>query len=522
MKTIAKNANDFASIRTMDNGNCIYVDKTDYFHRLVTAPGENLFFIARPRWFGKSLMITTFKYIFEGRRELFKGLKIDRADYDWKVHPVIHLDFSRCSARTHAEFMRDLPSVMKTSLENSGCSYDEKLTPSVNFMNAIEWHFKRGTPCVVLIDEYDDPVAQALADPREAELVRSSLSLIYGKVKGMTHMIRFLMMTGVSKFTKMSVFSVLSNLTDISTLPEYAAMLGYTEEELDESFGEHMAAHAKVMGLSDEAYRAELKRWYNGYRFSPDDPVTVYNPVSVGLAFAYLKREFGGTWTETGRPSMLMNFIRREGLLAIDYEKGVMVRKEAFDVSDINNLPAIGMLYQTGYLTIKDYKGGRYLLGIPDEEVRRDLLLLVAAQSAERDVTWVGRTVDHLLDGEFDDFFDGLKALFAHLPYGEREGRAHEMNFERNLKILFWAFGYETVCEDRQTGGRADLVAKCPEGIYVFELKRDGTADEALAQIREKGYQAPYLADGRPVWAIGLAFDSRTRQLVDAREERLA
>ena len=522
MKTIAKNANDFESIRTMDRGNCIYVDKTDFFHRLVTAPGENLFFIARPRRFGKSLMITTFKYIFEGRRELFKDLKIDRTDYDWKVHPVIHLDFGSCAAATYAEFASALPNVMKLALKGCGYAYDEKLPPAMNFLNAIVWHFERGTPCVVLIDEYDDPVAKALANPAEAELVRSALAMIYGQIKSKTHMIRFLMITGVSKFTKMSVFSALSNLTDLTFSSDYAEMLGYTEEELDAYFGEHMAAHAKVMGLSDEAYRAELKRWYNGYRFSPDNPVTVYNPVSTGLTFANPHDEFRGTWTATGRPSMLMNFIKREGLLAIDYEKGVAVREGAFDVSDIRNLPAVGMLYQTGYLTIKDYRDGRYLLGIPDEEVRRDLLLLVAAQSAEKDTTWVGRTVDHLLDGEFDDFFDGLKSLFAHLPYGEREGRAHEMNFERNLKILFWAFGYETVCEDRQSGGRADIVVKCPEGIFVFELKRDESADAALAQIREKDYAKPYLADGRPVWAIGLAFDSQTRQLVDAKEERLA
>ena len=522
MKTIAENANDFASIRTMDKGNCIYVDKTDFFHRLVTAPGKNLFFIARPRRFGKSLMITTLKYIFEGRRELFKGLKIDRTDYDWKVHPVIHLNFGNCAAATYADFAAALPNVMSLALRGCGCAYDEKLPPAMNFLNAIVGCFERGTPCVVLIDEYDDPVAKALADPKEAEKVRNALAMIYGQIKDKTHMIRFMMITGVSKFTKMSVFSALSNLTDISTLPEYAAMLGYVEDELDEYFGEHMAAHAKVMGLSDEAYRAELKRWYNGYRFSPDDPVTVYNPVSVGLAFAYLKREFCGTWTETGRPSMLMNFIRREGLLAIDYENGVTVGKEAFDVSDINNLPAVGMLYQAGYLTIKDYEDGDYTLGIPDEEVRRDLLQLVAAQAAEADEGWVGDTVRHLRRCEFDDFFAGLRSLFAHLPYGSKEGRVHEMSYERALKILFWSQGLETVCEDTQSAGRADIVVKYRKAIYVFELKRDGTADEALQQIREKGYAAPYLADGRPVWAIGLAFDSATRQLVDAKEERLA
>ena len=522
MKSIAESANDFQSIRTMDHGNCIYVDKTDYFHRLVTSPGKNLFFVARPRRFGKSLMITTFKYIFEGRRELFKGLKIDRTDYDWKVHPVIHLNFGLCARSTYAAFMAQLPDIVKSAIDKSGYAYDEKKVPAVNFLNAVEWHFEHGKPCVVLIDEYDDPVARALANPAEAELIREELAGFYGKIKDRTHMIRFLMITGVSKFTKMSVFSALSNLTDITFDAEYAAMLGYVEEELDEYFGEHMAAHAKVMGLSDEAYRAELKRWYNGYRFSPDDPVTVYNPVSTGLTFAALKREFRGTWTETGRPSMLMNFIKREGLLAIDYENGVTVRKDAFDVSDIANLKAEGMLYQTGYLTIKDYEDGDYTLGIPDEEVRRDLLQLVAAQAAEADEGWVGDTVRHLRRCEFECFFAGLRSLFAHLPYGSKEGRVHEMSDERALKILFWSQGLPVVCEDTQSAGRADIVVKYRKAIYVFELKRDGTADEALAQIREKGYAAPYLADGRPVWAIGLAFDSKTRQLVGAKEERLA
>ena len=522
MKTIAENSNDFAELRTLDRGNCVYVDKTDYFHQLITDAGRKLFFIARPRRFGKSLMITTFKAIFQGKRELFKGLKIDATDYDWKVHPVIHIDFSLCARSTHAEFMTEMPSVVKTAINKSGYAYDAKESPAVNFLNAIEWHYAKGTPCVVLIDEYDDPVARALSRPEEAEAIREELSGFYGKIKGTMNMIRFLMITGVSKFTKMSVFSALSNLTDISPLSEYAAMLGYTEEELDQYFGEHMAAHAKVMGLSDTDYRAELKRWYNGYRFSVDNTVTVYNPVSTGLTFANRSSEFRGTWTQTGRPSMLMNFIRREGLLAIDYENGVKVDENAFDVSDIRNLRAVAMLYQTGYLTIKDYDDGDYTLGIPDEEVRRDLLKLVAAQAAERDECWVGDVVRHLRYGEFEDFFDGLKSLFAHLPYGAKEGRAHEMSFELMLKILFWSQGLEVITEDVQAPGRADMVVKARRGIYIVELKRDESAEAALAQIHEKDYAAPYRAYKLPVWAIGLNFDSKTRQLTGAVHERLA
>ena len=192
-----------------------------------------------------------------------------------------------------------------------------------------------------------------------------------------------------------------------------------------------------------------------------------------------------------------------------------------FDVTDIRNLRAVAMLYQTGDLTIKDYEDGDYTLGIPDEEVRRDLLLLVAAQAAEADESWVGDTVRYLRRFEFDDFFAGLKSLFAHLPYGSKEGRVHEMSYERALKILFWAQGLEVVTEDTQSAGRADIVVKYRKAIYVFELKRDGTAAEALGQIREKGYATPYLTDGRPVWAIGLAFDSATRQLVDVAVEGL-
>ena len=518
MRTIAENANDFADLRTMDGGNCIYVDKTDYFHRLVTDPGRRLFFIARPRRFGKSLMVTTFKYIFEGRRELFRGLKIDAADYDWKVHPVIHLDFSLCARSTHAAFMSEMPAIVKTAITKSGYAYDASESPSVNFLNAIEWHFAQGTPCVVLIDEYDDPVARALANPAEAELIRDELAGFYGKIKDRTHMIRFLMITGVSKFTKMSVFSALSNLTDISPLPEYAEMLGYTEEELDEYFGEHMAAHAKVMGLSDEAYRAELKRWYNGYRFARKNPVTVYNPVSIALTLVSKDDMFRGHWSQTGRASSLMNVIRREGLLKLDYENLECVNESAFDVSDLSAISPVGMLFQTGYLTIKEYSPqfGDYTLGVPDEEVRRDLTTLVSGVAANRDMDWAKGMGSQLLRGRFEPFFEGLKALYAGMAYGSLEERAHETSYARCLSFLLAAHGFRFRMEDVQADGRADIVAEHPCGVYVFELKVDEPASAALAQVKAKNYDAPYRAKGLPIYAVGLSFDSKTRLLADA------
>lgn len=396
--------------------------------------------------------------------------------------------------------MSEMPAVVKTAINKSGYAYDEKETPSVNFLNAIEWHFAQGTPCVVLIDEYDDPVARALANPEEAELIRDELAGFYGKIKGKTDMIRFLMITGVSKFTKMSVFSALSNLTDISPLPEYAAMLGYTEEELDQYFGEHMAAHAKVMGLSDAAYRAELKRWYNGYRFSTRNRVTVYNPVSLGLTFAHPDDEFHGTWTQTGRASTLMNYIKREGVLQVDLDGVVSAIESDFDVSDLNNMSPIGMLYQTGYLTIADYSQGLYQLRVPDEEVKRDIAALLAGAWAGRDAQWSASLGGKLRAGRWDDFFDGLKALYAKLPYGSHEWgeRKNEFSYQRPLCALLAAQGFRYDPEVAQTAGRSDLIAEHPSGIWIFELKVDASAEAALDQIKQKDYAAPYRARNLP------------------------
>ena len=524
MKTIAENANDFADLRTRAKGDCIYVDKTDYFHRLATCPGSNLFFIARPRRFGKSLMITTFKAMFEGRRDLFKGLKIDRTDYDWKVHPVIHLDFSFCAATTCADFLEGLPAVIEDALVAAGATYDPAQPPAINIGRAIDRFHAAGTPCVILIDEYDDPVAKALADPAEAGRVRAQLAKIYGQFKGRTNKIRFLMITGVSKFTKMSVFSALSNLTDLSPLPEYAAMLGYTEEELDAYFGEHMAAHAKVMGLSDADYRAELKRWYNGYRFSKLSDVKVYNPVSTGLTFAWQHPEFEGTWTQTGRASTLMNYIKREGALQVDLDGVVSAGESDFDVSDLDNISPIGMLYQTGYLTIADYSQGLYELRVPDEEVKRDIAALLAGAWAGRDAQWSASLGVKLRAGKWADFFEGLKALYAKLPYGSRESgeRKNEFSYQRPLCALLAAQGFRYDPEAAQSAGRSDLVAEHPSGVWIFELKVDASAEDALAQIKEKDYAAPYRARNVPIWAIGLNFDSQTRALVGAVHERLA
>ena len=521
MKPIATNIADFETLR---KEGLLYVDKTAHLHRLITKPGSTFFFCARPRRFGKSLSVTTLKSIFLGHREFFDGLAIAKTGYDWKPHAVIHFNWGGVEVSDIETFERTLAIAVGDALRAAGYPYDPAIPPSSNLARAIDFFYKKdGVGPAILIDEYDDPVAKALADVDLAERIRTRLSAIYAQFKDNSGKIRFLYITGVSKFTKLSVFSALSSLNDISFETDYAALYGYTEEELSANFEGHLRAKAERMGLTYEAFRAELKRWFNGYRFADENPVTVYNPVSIALTLVSTSARFKPTWTSTGRASTLMNYIRREGALSIDPDREIDAVDADFDVADLAHVQPVGLLYQTGYLTIADCSYGLYTLRVPDEEVRQDLAALLAGAYAGKDAQWSASLGGKLRAGKFDAFFDGLKSLYAQLPYGSHEGfeRKNEFSYTRPLCMLLAAQGFRYDPEVTQTAGRGDLVATHPCGVYIFELKVDATAADALTQIREKGYAEPYRARGLPIIAIGLAFDSKTRQLVDAAVERI-
>ena len=510
MQTVNKDSNDFGEIR---REGYVYVDKTAWFHRLASAKGEKMFFLARPRRFGKSLMISTLEAMFQGKRELFEGLAIMDTDWDWKKkYPVIHLNMGMCAAEDYDTFAQNLPVCMKASLAGAGVKYDDKLTPSANFGIAIDKLADKGTQPVILIDEYDDPVAKALKNVEVAEHVRSSLAPIYGQMKDRSGKIRFLMITGVSKFTKLSIFSTLSSLVDISFEDAYASMLGYTEDELDRYFSEHMEAHRKVMGLSAKAYRAEIKRLYNGYRFWLDEGENVCNPVSINLTMANRKKRFELYWAETGKASFLMNFLKRGDVLAVDIDDPGSVVKAELDVSDLSSFPVKGMLYQTGYLTIDKYENGLFTLRVPDEEVRQDLAALMSGLVADKDVRWAASIGVTLCLAQWDKFFDGLAALYAGAVYGSTEGRPHELSYARCLKFLLQGQGFRVEQEVSHAGGRTDIVADHPCGTYIFELKVNKPPKVAMSQVQRKKYAAPYRAAGKPVWAVGLSFNGKTRQ----------
>ena len=516
---IAKNNCDFPTLR---QSGCVYVDKTAYLAKMATDPEAYFFFLARPRRFGKSLMISTLKAMFEGRKELFKGLAIMKTKWDWKKKfPVIHLNMGMCASGEFTTFAQGLPKCMATALAGAGVKYDAKQAPFVNFGDAIDRLAAKGTPPVILIDEYDDPVACALGNPDEAEKIRTALAPVYKQMKDRSGKIRFLMITGVSKFTQLSIFSALSSLVDISFDDDYASMLGYTEDELDRYFSEHMEAHRKVLGMTAEAYRAEIKRLYNGYRFWLDEGENVYNPVSINLTMANRKKRFEFYWAKTGKASFLMNFLKRGDVLAIDPSKLKTVSEAAFDVSDLRNFPVEGMLYQTGYLTIKDYKGmtlgGLFDLGVPDEEVRQDLSALMTNLVSNRDTRWAVNLGVNLLKAEWPEFFEGLSALYAGAVYGTTEGKVHELSYARCLKFLLQGQGFRVEQEVAHAGGRTDIVADHPCGTYIFELKVDKSAKLAMSQIQRKKYAAPYRAAGKPVWAIALSFKSRGRKFAGGR-----
>ena len=470
-------------------------------------------------------MITTLKEIFNGRRDLFDGLAIAKTDYDWKKYPVIHLDLSDCANECYEEFERDFVAVVRDALVAAGYTYEAAETPVTNFRHALEYFSAQGTPAVILIDEYDDPVARLLKDVDSAEKARAKLAALYGKLKTKTELYRFLMITGVSKFTKMSVFSALSNLIDLSSEDEYSTMLGYTEAELDEYFTDRMQIQAEKMGMTFEAYREELRRMYNGYRFFLEEGEKVYNPVSINLDLADCKGRFRCYWTSTGRPSSLMNVIKRGDMLAIDPEKIENVSAADFDVTDLRNLKPVAMLYQTGYLTIKNYipgvLSGIYELCVPDEEVRADLSLVFASLHADKDVAWAANAGVKLLTGDFKSFFIALKSLYAGVAYGSTEDSVHEASFARNLQFLLAGQGFRMTPERTTADGRIDLVADHPCGTYIFELKVDKPAAIAMSQAEAKAYAEPYLAPDKPIWLIGLSFERDTRKFLEGVYERV-
>ena len=527
MKSIATANYDFESLIT---GGYVYIDKTDMFWKLASNERDAIYFISRPRRFGKSLMLSTFKYLFQGRKDLFKGLKIETKKWDWsKTYPVVELNMSDYDKEgTREGFRIALKTELQERLEKASIPYRESDSLGTLFDRLIKGLAAANAgdkKVVVLVDEYDHPLGGLLGDRKGLLAMRREMHGFYSTLKNNVGVIRFMMMTGVSKFTKLSVFSGLNNLTDLTIEhPECAALLGYTHGEMEKYLHANIAAMAKKMRLDYEAAFDGLVTWYDSYRFSPFSNVRVLNPVAVGKAIP--SGLLINHWSKTGMPTLIL-----ERLQACDKRPdnidGVTATLEDIDVCDVEDLPWVSLLYQSGYLTIKKVewyypfndrraRRPRMTLGIPNLEVRDSLNSIWWKQLMKIEEKAFTALVDvakkQLAEGDVDALTnETLFSLYAALPptwqvKGEAEAKRYFLLF---MKML----GAEVRAEQTSARGYADAIVETKKAVYVFEFKFNKSARAAIRQIREKGYADAYKGGKRPVTLIGVNFSAKKRNI---------
>ncbi len=499
---------------------CLYVDKTRYIEMIISS-GNQYYFLGRPRRFGKSLFLSTLECFFEGRRELFKGLYVDTIDWDWESHPVLYLDLNSADYEVEGEF-EDL-------IENQIGEWEEKygLVPkvkshAVRFRNIIEAAYeKTGKKVVILVDEYDKPLVNSLDNKERFERYRSKLASVYSNFKSSAKYIKLVFLTGVSRFGKLSVFSDLNNIRDISFNDKFAAICGITEAEMFENFVEGISALAEARRKSRDEIIATLKRRYDGYHFSENCP-DIYNPYSLLNTFE--DEKFGSYWIRTGTPSLLMKQLRRTN---VDLQSLYKAKGSENQLSglDFDRLNPIALFYQTGYLTIKSYDelSDLFQLGYPNEEVTEGfygyILPYYATLHNEEVKVFIVNLADEFEAGNVEGAMKRLRSLFADLSYDL------QINAEKDVRnVLFLVFkllGMYSEAEYHTSDGRIDILVRTPKYVYIMELKFDKTAEEALDQIKRKEYHLPWSVDNRQLIAIGINFSSEKRRIDDWLSERL-
>jgi vacuolar-type H+-ATPase subunit E/Vma4 len=508
---------DFETIRTE---NYLYVDKTQLLYQMITKGA--MYFLSRPRRFGKSLLVSTLHAIFQGERHLFQGLWIDQSDYTWEHHPVVWLDMSGIENAS----VELLQQSLNEQLDKIAKQYGVELTPSVSVSGRLnnlitELAEAKNKKVVVLIDEYDKPLVDQIHRPEIALENREILKQFYGILKVQNANIRFVLLTGVSKFSKVSVFSGLNNLEDISLLSEYATLLGYTQEELTNYFSLEIDNLAQKEGLSRQALLNEVKHWYNGYRFSEEETF-VYNPFSTLLLFK--QQKFSVHWFATGTPTFLVNLIQERQFDIANIEN-LKIRETDLSVFEIEKLSVLPLLYQTGYLTIKSYnrESGYYELGYPNREVEVAFLESLLARFSNLDEpvqsSFIFDMVAALKKQSFTDFFQLLKGFLASIPYDLH--MPGEKYYQNIFYFVFNLVGLRSNAEVHTNRGRIDAVIEGKDWILIFELKVDKSAQEALEQIKTKGYAEPYMSGQKAIYLIGLNFNSAERNVSEYIVERI-
>ena len=502
-------------------GGDLYVDKTDYFHKLVSV-NKGIFFLSRPRRFGKSLSVSTLKNIFKGKKELFKGLKIYDLPYDWKEYPIINLNISKAPCESAALLNEGLCGLVRENADDLGIQLSDQKHSGLLFTELIRKTKALGR-IVILIDEYDKPLVENIYAPHIAE-IRQVMEDFYINIKASDEHLRFVFMTGVTKFSKVSVFSKLNNLRDISMSEQFATMYGYTQSELEANFGEQINELADKNKVDRTEYRETIKQWYNGFRFHPDT-TTVYNPVSVGM-FMNEGGRFTNFWFSTGSPSFIFEVIKKQQL---NFFKTIneYIPELVLDSFDVANMQAAPLLFQTGYLTIESAKrlfnNTLYKLNFPNLEIEIAFEHHLLGMLTERNLLDVSSEITQLQVALYSNNTMELQSLLhshiAAIPYAHRSNM--EENYQNVIYSIFRLMGADIHNEVHLNKGRIDSVIVNHDHIYIFEFKMDQSADLALAQIKEKGYVTPYQNAGKPITLIGINFSREERNIVEWKEEVL-
>ena len=493
------------------NRNCVYVDKTELVYKLANT--DKVYFFSRPRRFGKSLLVSTLEAYFQGKKELFEGLVMEQLEQEWEVYPVLHVDFSL----TKYTELRDLTGQLNLFLsrweEIYGKKEEEEGAAERLQGIILRAYAKTGKPVVVLIDEYDAPLLDSNSDTLLQQQLRTEMRKFFSPLKGLGQYLRFLFITGISKFSQLSIFSELNNLQNISMRDDFSALCGITEQELLTQLKPDIERMAEANDETYEEACLHLKRQYDGYHFSKSC-ADIYNPFSLFNAFN--SKEYKNYWFSTGTPTFLIDILRHADFDVRALE-GVEATDEQFDAPTEQITSPIPVLYQSGYLTIKGYDRDFqiYRLAYPNGEVRKgfieSLLPSYVHLPAQNNTFYVVSFLRDLMKGDVESCLERTRSFFASIP-NDLENKT-EKHYQTIFYLLFRLMGQYVDSEVKSAVGRADVVVKLQDAIYVFEFQYDGTPEEALAQIDSKQYAIPYRADGRRVVKIGVNFDSSTRTI---------
>lgn len=495
-------------------GNYLYIDKTRYIYDLLSS-GVRYCFLSRPRRFGKSLLVSTFHSYFEGDRELFKGLAIDSVEKNWISYPVLHFDLSLGKHMDKATLLRFLGKRLEEYEEEYGITKpavdcNDRLTELIRTA-----YRKTGRKVVVLIDEYDAPLLDVVHEESMLPELRNVMRNFYSPLKGCDRYIQFVFLTGITKFSQLSIFSELNNLKNISMDDKYAGICGITSEELHSQMDGYILRMAEDNGISKEEAMSKLKTMYDGYHFSISSP-DIYNPFS--LLNAFYDRRFGSYWFSSGTPTYLINMLRKFNVLPSQIGSRDAMASE-FDAPTENMTSITPLLYQSGYLTIKDYiaEDGLYTLDIPNKEIRIGLMesllpnyLHYSSDEGKTTVALMNRALRH---NDLDGMLRQLQQFLLTIPYADVTN--YEGHYQQMLYIIFSLLGRYVDIEVRTPNGRVDMVMRTANKLYLFELKLNKSAQEAIEQINLKNYPERFSLCGLPIVKVGINFDIERRTIGD-------